>query len=1150
MLDGIIRFSLQNRAFVAIAFLVAMISGVALLRSMPVDVFPDLNRPTVTIMTESPGLAPEEVEALVTRPIELLLNGATGVKRVRSSSAIGLSIVWVEFDWGTDIFIDRQIVNEKLQLARSKLPPGTNPTLAPISSIMGEIMLLALRSESVPASPEEADAKAMELRTLGEFTVRNRLLAVEGVSQVSVMGGILRQYQVLTSPSKLAARNVTLAQLTEATSKANVLAGGGVMQRGEKESLLRIQGQSLTLEEIAATPIVWREQVPIRIRDVADVRFGGPIKRGDASAIVKVEADVNFAVIHPQEYEQSKSDSLQLAEVQPSESNPSESNTAHPNGQLLRGGMAVMLTVQKQPDADTIVLDGRIEKVLESLRLELPEDVKIEAEIFRQSHFIQAAVTNVTEAVRDGALWVVVILFLLMGNFRTSISSLTSMPLSIMLTVIVFYLSDITINTMTLGGIAVAIGDLVDDSIVDIENIYRRLRENKLQSPDSQKSAIEVIYAASSEVRNSIVYATLIVVLVVVPLFMMEGLEGRLFAPLGIAYIVALLCSLLVSLTFTPVLASYLLPSAPFLAEKREPMLMRWLKGVDLRILRWTLDRPRIVLVVVSLLVLATCMTLPWMGGEFLPQFNEGTATINLRLEPGTSLAESKRVAGRVESILLEIPEVLSIARRTGRAELDEHAEGVNNTEFEVRFAEHKVDRPGWFYTGLRVVPIAHLWSFEYQGRSQLLVLEDIRDRISSIPGAAVNIGQPISHRLDHMMSGIRAQIAVKVFGPDLRELRTAAYDIQARMQAIAGVVDLQIEPQIEISQIQLRVKREEAARYGLTPGDVTELLEIAFKGRTVSQVIEEDKYFSLVVWYDEASRQDPAVIQETILETPSGAKVALSQVAEVLDTTGPNVLNRENVKRRVAVFCNVQGRDLASVVTDIKSALLPVAESLRTLPGEYYLDYSGQFETQRAATLRLWGLAMLSLLGVYLLLIKAVGSQRAALQVIANVPLAALGAIIALLVANRPSWEQLSAAAWYDWPAIWIQTTHLSLAHWVGFITLIGIVSRNGIMMISHYQHLMKVEGMPFGKEMIIRGSLERLAPVMMTAMTSFIGLVPLLFGYGEPGKEILYPLAVVLFGGMLASTLLDQLVTPALFYLFGSAKPVPESKGGNTER
>jgi Cu/Ag efflux pump CusA len=1116
-----------------------MVVGVSLVRTMPVDVFPDLNRPTVTIMTEAPGLAPEEVEVLVTRQIELLLNGATGVKRVRSSSAIGLSIIWVEFDWGTDIFIDRQIVNEKLQLAQSKLPPNTNPTLAPISSIMGEIMLLALRSDSPAKSPAEADAKAMELRTLGEFTVRNRLLAVEGVSQVSVMGGILRQYQVLTSPSRLAARNVTLAQLTEATTKANVLAGGGVMNRGDKESLLRIQGQSLTLEEIAATPIIWREQIPIRVGDVADVVFGGPIKRGDASAVIKIDADTHFAVAHSKEYEQSK------ATEKPTEQSIPESNRATPRAyRELRGGTAVMLTVQKQPDADTIALDKRIDLVLESLRRELPADVKIETEIFRQSDFIEAAVANVSEAVRDGAIWVVVILFLLMGNFRTSISSLTSMPLSILLTIIIFYIFGITINTMTLGGIAVAIGDLVDDSIVDIENIYRRLRENKQLPIVEQKAPIDVIFSASSEIRNSIVYATLIVVLVVVPLFMMSGLEGRLFAPLGIAYIVALLCSLAVSLTFTPVLASVLLPNSPFLADKREPLLMRWLKSVDERMLRWTLNRPRLVLGGVSMLVLLSCLTLPWMGGEFLPPFNEGTATINLRLEPGTSLAESQRLAGRVESIIVEVPEVLSVARRTGRAELDEHAEGVNNTEFEVRFAEYKTDKPGWYHTILRAIPVAHLWSFDYRGRPQEEVFADLRDRISSIPGAAVNIGQPISHRLDHMMSGIRAQIAIKVFGPDLRELRTAAYDIQERMQSIDGIVDLQIEPQIEISQIQMRVKREQAARYGLAPGDVAELLETAFKGRVVSQIIEEDKYFGLVVWYDEDSRRDPKVIEETIVETPSGVKVALSQVAEVLDTTGPNVLNRENVQRRVAVFCNVQGRDLSSVVSDIKTALTPVEATLRDLPGEYYLDYSGQFEAQQEATLRLWGLAILSMVGVYLLLMKALGSQRAALQVIANVPLAALGAIVALLVVNRPNLAELAEHAWYTWPLVWIQTTHLSLAHWVGFITLIGIVSRNGIMMISHYQHLMHAEGIPFGKEMIIRGSLERLAPVMMTAMTSFIGLVPLLFGYGEPGKEILYPLSIVLFGGMLASTVLDQLVTPALFYLFGAPTPLVNAR------
>ncbi len=1127
MLDSVIRFSLHNRALIVIAALMVSAYGSSLLRSLPIDVFPDLNRPTVTVMTEAPGLAPEEVEALVTRPMELLLNGSTGVKRVRSSSSIGLSIIWVEFDWGTDIFVDRQIVAEKLQLARSRLPEGSNPVMAPISSIMGEIMLLALRMDSVPDDPAAREADAMQLRTLGEFTVRNRLLAVEGVSQVSVMGGSLRQYQVLASPSRLMGRNVTLAQLTEAAAKANVIAGGGVMERGQRESLVRIQGQSLTLEELAETPVVWRDGVPIRIGDVAEVRFGPPVKRGDSAIQIKVAPDVDFANRQPEEYQ----NAIDLG--------PAALDQGYqPPYERVVGGNAVVLTIQKQPDADTVALDRRINDILQSLQRELPDGVVIETEIFRQSQFIELAVENVIEAVRDGALWVVIILFFMMGNVRTSISSLTSMPLSIFLTLIVFRWMDIGINTMTLGGIAVAIGDLVDDSIVDIENIQRRLRENRQLPPEKRRKPIPVIFEASSEVRNSIVYATLIVTLVVTPLFALSGLEGRLFAPLGIAYIVSLGCSLVVALTFTPVLASFLLPNSPAVKAKREPWLLRHLKWLAERVLRWTLAHPRWVLGVTAVAVLGSCLTLPWMGGEFLPPFNEGTSTVNLRLEPGTSLQESKRLASRVEQMMLEVPEVVSIARRTGRAELDEHAEGVNNTEFEVRLAPHKTEKRGVTSAVVRMIPIAHLWSYEYRGRPPEAVFADIRDRISNIPGAAVNIGQPISHRLDHMMSGIRSQIAIKVFGPDLRELRTIAYDIQSSIQDIDGVVDLQIEPQTEISQLRLNVKRREAARYGLTPGDVAEMLETAFRGRVVSQVIEEDKLFDLVVWYDEASRNDPAVIQETILETPSGKLVALSQVAEVLDTTGPNILNRENVQRRIAVMCNVQGRDLTGVVRDVRDQVADIERRLASHHGEYFIQYSGQFEAQQDAGRRLLVLAILSGIGVFLLLIRAVGSWHAALQVMVNVPLAAFGSIAILLLLNRPDWDQLADTSWHLWPQLWIQSTHLSLAHWIGFITLIGIVSRNGIMMISHYNHLMDEEGLPFSKEMIIRGSLERLAPVMMTAMTSFIGLIPLLFGAGDPGKEILHPLAVVLFGGMLFSTLLDQLVTPSLFWMVGDRR------------
>ncbi len=1136
MLNAIISFSLKNRVLVLIGSLVVMVYGAIQLGEMPVDVFPDLNRPTVAIMTEAPGLAPEEVEVLVTRPIEFLLNGATGVQRVRSASGIGLSIVWVEFEWGTDIFRDRQIVSEKLQLARERLPKDANPVMAPISSIMGEIMLLGLRSTAELKSPEEQAAKAMELRTLGEFMLRNRLLAVEGVSQVTVMGGIFKQYQIVTSPARLAAQNVTLDQLVTAAKKANVIAGGGIVVRSPKESLLRINGQSLTLEEIENTPVLWREPMPVRIKDVAEVRFGGPIKRGDGSAWVKLEPDVNAAVREslPHEHAEPAAHAEGHDKAGHKHDDGGKHDEEHATTKI-SGGPAVMMTVQKQPNADTLVLDRKIDEVLDSLQKELPSDVVIERRIFKQADFIEAAVHNVTEAVRDGALWVIVVLFLLMGNFRTSLSSLTSMPLSILLTILVFHRFGITINTMTLGGIAVAIGDLVDDSIVDIENIYRRLKENRHLPVGQQRPPLDVIYDASCEVRNSIVYATLIVILVMFPLFSMGGLEGRMFAPLGVAYIVSLLCSLVVSLTFTPVLGSFLLPNAKLLDDEKDPLLLRWFKRVDAAVLRFTLRHAMLILAFVAVLVTLTCTSIFWMGGEFLPPFNEGTLTISLRMEPGTSLDESQRIAERVDRLILDVPEVLSVSRRTGRAELDEHAEGVNSSEIDVQMAEHNVAKPGWGWSALRLVPIAHLWGYETVGRPREEVIADVRDRITAIPGAAINIGQPISHRLDHMMSGIRAQIAVKVFGQDLRELRTAAYDMQDRMQPIPGIVDLQIEPQIEISQIRLRVKRDEAARYGLAPGDVADLLETAYKGQVVSQVLDEDRYFGLVVWYDEASRSDPDVINETILETPSGRRVALGQVAEVLDTTGPSTLNREHVQRRIVVSCNTQGRDLASVVSDIKTALAPVEENLRKLPGSYYLEYSGQFEAQQEANRRLAILGSLSILGVFLLLCKALDSWRAALQVLVNIPLAAFGSVLTLLIVNHPTAEALAAASWWDWPRVWISATSLSVAHWVGFITLIGVVSRNGIMMISHYIHLMQHEGEAFSEQMIVRGSLERLAPVMMTAMTSFIGLLPLLFGAGQTGKEILYPLALVVFGGMLTSTILDQVVTPALFFKFG---------------
>jgi CzcA family heavy metal efflux pump len=1108
MFDRVIAFSLKNRAAVLLGAALLVAGGLWQLLHTPVDVFPDLNRPAVTVLTEAEGLAPQDVEVLVTRPIESHLNGATGVQRVRSASGVGLSVVWVEFDWGTDVYRDRQIVAEKIQLARGKLPANVNPVLAPVSSIMGEIMLIGVRSTDEGATPAERAQTAMRLRTLAEFTLRNRLLAVEGVSQVTVMGGVLKQYQVVTSPERLAAQNVTLQQLTEAAEKANVIAGGGIMERSVKESLIRISGQSLTPRDVEETPVAWRGKRTVKIKDLADVRFAGPVRRGDGSVRMKA-------------------------------------NPGREPGEEVAGGPAVIMTVQKQPGANTLDLDPRITAVLTEIQRDLPPDVKIETQIFRQAEFVRTAVDNVVEAIRDGSVWVFVILFVFLWNFRTSFITLTAIPLSVLFTVLVFRVLGVTINTMTLGGVAVAVGELVDDAIVDVENIYRRLKENR--QTEQPQPALRVVYEASREVRNSIVYATLIVCAVVLPLFALSGLEGRMFAPLGLAYVVALLGSLVVSLTVTPVLASFLLPRAPFMARKGDPFLLRRLKKIDEKVVRWALRHPWRILIVVLGLAFGSKLMVVWMGSEFLPPFNEGTLTINLQTEPGTSLQESVRVAERAEALLLAVPEVASVARRTGRAEMDEHAEGVNSSEMDVRLTPHERPIPGVGNAVLRAIPGLHRWGVGTHGRPQEQVVAEVRDKLAALPNVKINVGQPISHRLDHVMSGVRAQIAVKVFGADLRELRTAAQDVQTNMSGIPGVVDLQIEPQVEIPELRLKVKRDVAGQCGLAPGDVERLLVTAFKGRAVSTVLDGDRYFDLVVWYDEASRGDPAAIARTILDTPSGRKVALGQVADVWQTTGPNTLNHERVQRRIVVACNVHGRSLGDVVADVKAAVAPVEDRLRALAaGGYRIEYGGQYEAQQDATLRLLLFGGLAFVGVFLLMWKCMDSWRAAAQVFfVNLPLAALGSVVALMLINRPDWAALRAAPVWDWPSIWASATTLSVAHWVGFITLIGIVSRNGIMMISHYIHLMKHEGEPFSEEMIVRGSLERLAPVLMTAFVAIMGLVPLALGAGQTGKEILHPLAIVVIGGLLGSTLMDQIVTPALFFKFGRKVYRPPQPG-----
>lgn len=1072
MLNHIIAVCLKNRVLVLALTLVLVIYGSRQAAQLPIDVFPNLNRPTVTIMTEAHGLAPEEVETLVTFPIESAMNGASDVRRVRSASGIGLSIVWAEFDWGTDIYIDRQIVSEKLQLVRERLPEEAHPVMAPISSIMGEILLVGMQARG--------ETTRMELRTVADWEVRQRLLAITGVSQVSVMGGEMKQYQVLTSPERLSAHDVTLDQLLAAVEKSNIVTGGGFLLSKSHESLIRIVGRATTLDEVADTVVRAGDPVPITIREVAEVRYAGPVRRGDAS---------------------------------------------------IEGQPSVILSVQKQPGADTLVLGARIDETLAQLQQQLPDDVTIVTDIFRQADFIEAAIDNVREAIRDGVVWVIIVLFIFLWNLRTSLITLTAIPLSIIITALAFSYFGISINTMTLGGLAVAIGELVDDSIVDIENIFRRLKEN-FHKPDPE-NPIKVIFLASCEVRNSIVYATLIVVLVVFPLFSLAGLEGRMFAPLGLAYIITLLASLVVSLTVTPVLASYLLPKAGFLQRKGDPFLLRGLKWMDGHLLRFSLRHSTAVLAVVAVVVLASISCILWMGGEFLPRFNEGALTIAAMAPPGVSMEESNRIALRVERMLMEIPEVKHVSRRTGRAELDEHAENVNFSEIDVGLLQPDRPKRGLHYAILRAIPGLHRFGVDEVGRPRDDVMAEIRDLVAEVPGVKVNIGQPISHRLDHMMSGIRSQIAVKLYGRDIEELRDRGQDIAEMMAAVPGVVDLQIEPQVDIPQVRVTIRRREAARYGLAPADVAKSLETALQGRTVSQVLEGQKVFDLVVWFDEQARNNIDTIRSTLISTPDGSRVALGTVADVQATQGPNTINRENVQRRIVIQCNTAGRDLVSVVHEIQQAATERIEPI--LKDGYFIEYGGQFQARQDANRRLLFLGSFAIAGVFLLLYKCLDSWRAALQVMANIPLAAAGSVIALLLVNRPSGEALAAAAWWQIPEVWLQATVLSVAHWVGFITLTGIVCRNGIMMVSHYIHLMKYEGELFNEQMIIRGSLERLAPVLMTAATAAIGLVPLALGAGQTGKEILHPLAIVVIGGLVSSTLLDQIVTPALFFKFG---------------
>lgn len=1045
MLNAIIRFSLKQR-HLTLAFSLFLIGfGTWQAFSMGIDVFPNLNRPRVVVMTEASGMAPEEVESLITFPLETTLNGATGVQAVRSSSGVGISIIYVEFEWGTDIYNDRQVVNERLQLVTEQLPDGVKPQLAPISSIMGQIMMLGMWSEDDKTSP-------LEVRTLADWVVRQRLLTIPGVSQVFTMGGGRKQFQVLVNPEALVKYGITLHDVRQACEESNVNATGGYLdEQGPNEFLVRALGRIQTLEDLEKVVVTTKKGRPIVLSQVAKVVEGAQVKRGDSSAFVKQE-DGTFA-----------------------------------------GGDAVVLTVNKQPDADTRRVAQDVIQALKELKPSLPADIRIQPELYSQKSFIDRSIENVIDALVDGGILVVIILFLFLMNFRTTFITLTAIPLSIAITAIIFAVFGLSINTMTLGGLAVAIGELVDDAIVDVENIFRRLQENRYQK--NPKPTLLVVFQASCEIRNSIVFGTIIVVLVFMPLFALSGMEGRLFAPLGVAYIVSILSSLLVSLTLTPVLSYWLLGKkfgSPVSSDDpsehkahQDGPLLRFLKWIAGYVISFSIRLSKPMLIAGVAGVFFASLMLMQLERDFLPPFNEGVAQLNVVLPPGTSLKKSNEISETVMDRLKKIKGVSAFSRRTGRAELDEHAEGVNISEFIITFDPES-------------------------GRSREAVLDDIRSSMEDIPGIVISVEQPLAHLISHMVSGVKAQVGIKIYGEDLTVLRNTAKKMEGVMKSVPGVTDVLVEPQVEIPQLQIKLNRDKLRLYGLTPAYVNEYIETAMNGLVVSQVLQGQRTFDLLIRMDEKYREDLQALKRLSIELPNGGTTPLSSVADISASSGPNTINREKVQKRIIVQCNVSGRGLVDVVKDIQAKQEPI---IKALPAGYFVEYSGQFENQQAASRMISALFVVSMLGVFLVLYTMFHSANFSLQVMAALPMAFIGSVIALVVTGQT----------------------LTIAAMVGFISLGGIASRNGILLLNHYLHLVKYEGEDWTREMIVRAGQERLAPVLMTALTSGIGLVPLALSQGEAGKEILYPVATVIIGGLLSSTILEFFIRPALFWSFG---------------
>lgn len=1028
MLNKIIHFSLQNRLLVLMASILLLVGGTYMAFHTEVDVFPDLNAPTVVVMTEANGMATEEVEQLVTFPIETAVNGATGVRRVRSSSTTGFSVVWVEFDWDTDIYLARQIVSEKLAAVDDALPDNVGkPTLGPQSSILGELLIVGLTADST---------SMLDLRTMADWTIRPRLLSTGGVAQVAVLGGDIKEYQILIHPERMKHYGVTLAEVMDVTRSMNQNTSGGVIYEYGNEYIVRGVLATTDIERMGRAVIKNIGGAPVTLSDVADVRIGAQ---------------------------------------QPKLGLASE-----------KGKPAVLITVTKQPNTGTIELTEKLEAALKDLQKNLPADVHISTDIFRQSRFIESSISNVQESLYEGAIFVVIVLFLFLANTRTTLISLVTLPLSLVVAILVLHYMGLSINTMSLGGMAIAIGSLVDDAIVDVENVWKHLRENRLLPEGERRPVREVVFNASREVRMPILNSTLIIVVSFVPLFFLSGMEGRMLIPLGIAFIVSLFASTIVALTLTPVLCSYLLGTDP--RKKglpKEAFLAVWLKKYYERGLLWALSHKKAVLgVTVGLFAVAVgCFCT--LGSSFLPPFNEGSFTINVSSMPGISLEESDKIGRQAEELLLSIPEIQTVARKTGRAELDEHALGVNVSEIEA--------------------------PFELKDRSHAEVLADVRQKLSVITGANIEIGQPISHRIDAMLSGTQASIAIKLFGDDLNRMFTIGNQIKDAVSDVEGVADLNVEQQIERPELKIIPRREMLAKYGISLPRFNEFVTVNMAGEVVSQVYEQGKAFNLVVRADEDNRGSMERIKDLMIDDGQGRKIPLSYVADVVSAMGPNTINRENVKRKIVISANISGRDLRSVVNDIQER---VNEKIQ-LPEGYHIEYGGQFESEQAASRTLLLTSLMSIVVIFLLLYMQFHNAAQSGVILLNLPLALIGGVFALM----------------------LTTGEMSIPAIIGFISLFGIATRNGMLLISHYNTLREEQGMGL-RESIVHGSLDRLNPILMTALSSALALIPLALRGGLPGNEIQSPMAKVILGGLLTSTFLNAFIIPIVYELMNRRK------------